>query len=443
VDSDVPARETEAGREAERAAEAAEEERALEGEDVTYAQILADPDNVDLNYRYAQAQIRRGDVRGAGATLERILLMHPGLPRIRLLYAIVLYRLDNLDEAERELRAVRDFEMPESLRADIDRYLALIALRRKTTRMSLYTSFGYQYDNNRNAAPASKRALVSDLPAVVSGASARQDDLAAVGLARFALRHDLGFQARHELTGALTYYHGEQTQQDRFDLQALTAELGGVYDATPFTFTPNIYYRRVNLSRENFLHAQGAELEAAYQATKSIGLHLRGRLEDQKFRGISENPTAFERQGPEWLGAAGAEAVLGPTMRIEAEFRLLLKEAREKYNGYLEKSLHLDHIWLLGGGHYLLTSLSAAIDLYDDPDPFVSAATRRDEQYRARFTYGLPLSWLAGGEGAVAEALRGFNLNNTYEVYRSSSNLTNFTYWNRRYSISVSRRWEF
>jgi hypothetical protein len=96
----------------------------------------------------------------------------------------------------------------------------------------------------------------------------------------------------------------------------------------------------------------------------------------------------------------------------------------------------------MGAGHYFLTGLSAGISLYDDPDPFVSAATRRDEQYRARFTYGLPLSWLAG-EGLVATALRGFNLNNTYEVFRSSSNLTNFTYWNRRYSISVSRRWEF
>ena len=60
-----------------------------------------------LSERYTQrqeldefrAQIRRGDVRGAGATLERILLMRPDLPRIRLLYAIVLYRLDNLDEA--------------------------------------------------------------------------------------------------------------------------------------------------------------------------------------------------------------------------------------------------------------------------------------------------------------------------------------------------------
>ena len=73
------------------------------GEDVTFEQVLADPDNIDLNFRYAETQIRKGDVRGASATLERILLIEPDLPRVRLLYAIVQFRLENLAEAEREL----------------------------------------------------------------------------------------------------------------------------------------------------------------------------------------------------------------------------------------------------------------------------------------------------------------------------------------------------
>ena len=68
---------------------------------ISYADVLKDPDNVDLNFRYAKAQLERGDVRGAAGTLERILLVTPDLPSVRMVYAIVLFRLDSMDEAER------------------------------------------------------------------------------------------------------------------------------------------------------------------------------------------------------------------------------------------------------------------------------------------------------------------------------------------------------
>ena len=79
---------------------------------VTYEDVLKDPNNIALNVRYAQDQIARGEVLGAAATLERILLMNPKLPDVRLLYAVVLYRLDSLDEAQRELDTLRNVTLP-------------------------------------------------------------------------------------------------------------------------------------------------------------------------------------------------------------------------------------------------------------------------------------------------------------------------------------------
>ncbi len=106
---------------AERAFKAAEELRPLEaGERVTYADVLQHPDDVELNYLYAQSQVESGDLRGAAATLERILLLAPDLARVRLLYAVVLFRLDNLNEAEREFRTVSELPMPDSLREEVD-----------------------------------------------------------------------------------------------------------------------------------------------------------------------------------------------------------------------------------------------------------------------------------------------------------------------------------
>ena len=76
----------------------------------------------------------------------------------------MLYRLDNLNEAEREFRTVSNLPMADSLREEVDYYLAQIALRRKTTRYSATLGGGMQWDSNRNAGPAGGEVLFLDTP---------------------------------------------------------------------------------------------------------------------------------------------------------------------------------------------------------------------------------------------------------------------------------------
>ncbi|MGH7006617.1 MAG: tetratricopeptide repeat protein, partial [Alphaproteobacteria bacterium] len=46
----------------------------FQGRDVSFEEVLRDPDNAELNYAYALTLIRQGDLLGALSTLERILL---------------------------------------------------------------------------------------------------------------------------------------------------------------------------------------------------------------------------------------------------------------------------------------------------------------------------------------------------------------------------------
>ncbi|MCM8794329.1 MAG: tetratricopeptide repeat protein [Candidatus Omnitrophica bacterium] len=117
---ELPSRETEAQEEARKTASEALRRAPFEGEEISYEQILADPDNVELNIRYARAQIARGNLKAAATALERILLIDPSLAQVQLLYGIVLFRLDNTEEAERMLIAVRGMEIPPSLREEVD-----------------------------------------------------------------------------------------------------------------------------------------------------------------------------------------------------------------------------------------------------------------------------------------------------------------------------------
>jgi len=88
-----------------RAAGKATDRRPVEGAgDITFQDVLDDPDNLGLNFRYAKAQIDSGNLTGAVATLERMLLIDPDLAEIRVYYGLVLFRLDSLGEAERQLQ---------------------------------------------------------------------------------------------------------------------------------------------------------------------------------------------------------------------------------------------------------------------------------------------------------------------------------------------------
>jgi hypothetical protein len=422
----------------------AEDQRLLRPErEVTYDDVLANPDNIDLNFAYAQVQIARGDLRSAAATLERMLLIEPDLPRVRLLYAIVLYRLDNLDEAERELQAVRLLEMPPSLRAELDRYLEQLRLRRQRTRYTLTASLNFQYDWNRNSAPASNQRLISDLPGNVTGHDLRKQDQSLNGLTRFDVSHDLGYQSRHKLNGALMYYRGEQIHLSELDLAVASGEFGGVYDANPVSIIPNFYSRRINLANQTYGHSEGVNLRAEHQLTGETQLYTFGEAEYQKYRGISTAQTAPERTGSQFTVGLGVNHVLDPTMRIGFEVTRIRKNAARNYNAYDGEAASLSHTWLFDGGLFLLSTLSGEIDHYDERDSLVSELNRRDRIARARTTLGIPVATLIDDEDGELPFLKNLTLSLSAEATRQVSNLTNFTYNNRRASIGLSKRWEF
>ncbi|NNL65641.1 MAG: hypothetical protein HKP30_05320, partial [Myxococcales bacterium] len=137
------------------AGEEAAELARFAGEDVSYADVLADPDDIATSYQWARRQVREGELRGAAATLERILLLRPDLAAVRLLYAVVLYRLDSLAEASRQLEILSDGPLRPAERAEVARYQKTLRRASRRTRFDTSLSFGTNYETNRNSAPMS------------------------------------------------------------------------------------------------------------------------------------------------------------------------------------------------------------------------------------------------------------------------------------------------
>ncbi|MEO1137710.1 MAG: hypothetical protein AAFW68_14095, partial [Pseudomonadota bacterium] len=263
---------------------------------IPFERILAAPDDINLNIAYARQQVAAGDLKEAGATLERVLLIDPTRHDVRVLYGLVLYRLGLFDRARYELElAIESGKLPATLEAEAQTYLERIKYQQKRTRGTLTLTTGIEWDRNRNQAPSSGQLLLFDIPIP---ANARNGDGAFVLNARGRLQHDLGSQEGHTLHLDGAFYHSDKFEVDSLDLDAVSVGAGGTWYAGGWSFTPRAIGSFYWLGGEDYLSAFGGELEVAYRWTPQFKTYVLGRGEDEDFRNVTEFQTAALRSPP-------------------------------------------------------------------------------------------------------------------------------------------------
>ncbi len=412
--------------------------RTAPGADVTWEEVMARPDDLRLNYRYAREQVRRGDLKGAAATLERILMVDPNQHEVRLFYAVVLYRLDNLAEARRELDTLRTLPLPGALRQEADRYVLAASRRAKRTRISGSLSPGFEFDTNRNAAPSSGRALFGDTDFILTGNSRSRADTSILFMGNAGVRHELDTQARHEIFGNFNYYQAEQTLAKDLNLKSYSAQAGGVYKAGFLQVTPEILFDHVELAQSSFLRNRGADirLDVPYHRKANFYCEVRDVMQD--YVATAGVPTAPDRTGVQVDITGGSEHFLGPVMKFGTLLGYTRKDARQDYWAFSRWAAGVNHAWLLGRGAFALSSFTFNYDIYNAADPVLTPVTRimrRDKTLRASGTLGAPLSFLH-------PRLDDLVLTFTYEYYQALSNVKNYAYTNNKIAGLLTYRWE-
>ncbi len=402
------------------------------GEDVTYEAILADPDNVELNYRYARAQVRRGDVKSAAATLERILLVDQNQTEVRLFYAIVLYRLDNIVEAQRELDVLQKLTLPPLLREESGKYAAAVAKRLKKTHISGLLGAGFEYDTNRNAAPASGQALFLGTPIPISD---RRDDTSLILMGNVGVKRDLPYQSVPEVFGSFNYYQAEQTLAKNINLKAYSVQIGGVYRANHVKLTPSLLFDHVELAQSTFLRDRGGDLRLDYRFSPTTNLFLEGRDMYQDFVATPQVGAAAERTGVQTDFTAGTEHILNPSLKFGTVIGYGFKNAAEQYWGFDRLTAGINCAWLMGRGTFLISSINANYDKYKAEDPTILGGYRHDSTMRASGTLGAPL-------GVLHPKLKDLLATLTYEYYHALSTIKNYAYTNNKIAAMITYRWE-
>ncbi|OKH88940.1 surface lipoprotein assembly modifier [Thalassospira sp. TSL5-1] len=425
-----------------------------DGKGITYADILRDPDNIVLNFRWAKAQMAQGNIRGASATLERILILDPDLAPVRLYYAIIQYRLDSLDIAQTQFEKLRALPISPEVAAQIDQYLDAIKKRRQRLKQTLSVSFGVHYDSNRNSAPTDdERLVLGSLQPITNTEDRHQSDVGYMAAAHYDITYDLGYQAGHDIFAGVTGYYDDQVRLDNLDVGTASFEVGGHWRSPYLTITPTLIQTTAELNNEKFLTSRGARLRADWKVEPDTTLWGQTSYFDERYGATPDSAALPLRSGQRYQGKAGVTYAWNNQNRTTFGMTLARKKAARSYYTYRTVEAELSHTLLLEGGRYILGSFSYGIDRYQNADSLVTGSnpiTRKDYPLRARISYGSNLSnlmkasWFEGETGqSIYNFLAPISWSITEEYQATSSNIANYDYDNWRTQFLLSRRWAF
>jgi len=141
---------------------------------------LADPEK---SFEFAQLAVEIGDLRGAIAAFERMLLINPRLGNIELELGVLYLRTGNAVLARYHIsEALRAPNVPIPVRARAERYLAIAGSESTRNFFHGELSVGYRYDSDANSGPDSPFVTVYDpflgqaVSAKLSGSAQKRSD---------------------------------------------------------------------------------------------------------------------------------------------------------------------------------------------------------------------------------------------------------------------------
>jgi hypothetical protein len=404
---------------------------------LTFQDILANPNDPNLTFRYAQQQVADGDLKGAVGSLDRMLIQNPQLNEVRLFYAIVLYRLDDIVEAEAELARIDVEALPPGLKAEHGRYSGLIGQRKQATRYNASLGVGFEYDTNATAAPASGTVAVLGFPLGVAGSV---DDFGFIGTTSLGFLHDLGRQQEADLAGQVTLYANEQASVAAQSNHSASGRLGAIFRTSFAELSPYLEGGNLWLSHDQFYTFGGVSLRAVRRIHQRFSGEVRLRYRYEDFDPIAESLTASDRTGHRYDVSAGGTYRFAPGRSFNFSATYTRKSAAMAFEAYEGISVDGALIVALFDRHFLQVQLSGGIRGYDAMDPFIGLLAREDQYLRARFAYGVPVAaFLASAPSILAD----IHLIPAFEIYRQQSNLPNFDFNNYKVSLMITKRFEF
>jgi hypothetical protein len=406
---------------------------------------IADPQR---SFDFVKAATAVGDLRGAVAALERMLLLNPGLANIQLELGVLYLRLGNEELGRYHINsALKAPNVPTVVRERAEALLASAGARTEGGSRSSLTgqlALNGHYDNNANAAPSAPGVFGhdpftgQDIIFELSPQSLKQSDSFAD--LNFGLTHNyaLGSSASSILETNLLVYASKYSDFSNLDFTVGSLDVGPVFriggsiDA-PVSLRPYVAGTYDLLDGDHYLSAYGGGLELRAQANAQTYGYAKVEYAKQTF---DDTPDRFvsDRSGKYTTLDTGLVHQFGRALQVSVNLAGSKADADTNYQTYDRYGGGLGAKYFFAFGRGVppwAVGLSAQVRKsdYDQPDPQVnSSVTRNDTRYDVSLTLDVPLS------RSILLSVRGNYADN-------DSNIPNYAFNNTGGSIGAS--WRF
>ena len=236
--------------------------------DEAFEETLNKPADLDVLFKYATLATQVGDLEGAISALERMLLINPDLPRVRLELGVLYFRLGSYEASRTYLEtALKSPGLPPDVQAKAQEYLAQDIAKSSPSSLTGEMFLGWRYQSNANLGPATSRVLLFGQAANLNQTATGQPDWGAVVSIQIRHRYDFGNQDKGALETQFTAYGNGQFQQWPANIVLLDLTTGPRFQIfadtfEDFTLKPFATVGYVFVANSTYYFSWGAGLES-------------------------------------------------------------------------------------------------------------------------------------------------------------------------------------
>lgn len=269
--------------------------------DAAFQAMLADPSNLDKTFAYAELAVQIGNFEGAISALERMLLLNPNLPRVRLELGVLYYRIGSFDVASEYFNAVRSAEgAPAPVRARVEEYLKAIESAKSPHSLTVSLTNGLRYQSNANAAANQPDNIRSPFGTLSLPDNQRaRGDFNAFTLAAVNYRYDLQTQDADALEVGVTLYGTQQFRISKLNVGLMEINAGPRFNlpgvSPGFSLRPYVLANYLMIGGSGFFTTLGGGVSALLPVSAQTQLSAVVETRSKDFYVNAANPNQRER----------------------------------------------------------------------------------------------------------------------------------------------------
>jgi len=235
--------------------------------DEAFQETLRQPSNLDVLFKFATLAVQIGDTEGAISAFERMLLVNPNQPRIRLELGVLYYRLGSYEVARAYLDAALKSEaLPSESRLRAEQLLVDANNRLSPSHFTGEVFLGLRYQSNANLGPPTSSVRLFGQAANLNQNAIGAADWGVVGSAVVRHTYDFGRQDGAALETQFSAYANRQFQVSTANVALLDLTSGprfrafqGIFEDV--SFRPFVTLGYVWVNDTSYYGAYGAGLE--------------------------------------------------------------------------------------------------------------------------------------------------------------------------------------